>query len=686
MKNRMETESGYEQYVDVFYGSGAVKLPKPEGIAATWFFLNGQCGNTYPHASLPFGKMSCGLYTGGYPTGYGNHMVNYGGCTETFTGKAHGFSHLHQTGTGEIRVYYNYAVATPLYGELREVAEDILEETGSPGYYTAMFAESKIRTELTVSENTAYHRYHFAGEGKIMIDFSNDGLDRSLGEGTYAFAENACIKIESGNAISAEVTLHGVRFYFYVTCVGTIKDAYLYQDYKSVADREAAFGVTDKRFGGVFAVDGECVLCVSVSEISMEHAKELASEKEDFDTVRKKAAQIWNQYLGKIEVDADERTKRLFYSNLYHCLQKPARWEKGFTDFSTLWDLYKTQLPLVYTLFRQESIGIRETLAGISTKSGRVPVAVMHTSFEYVKCFEEQAKMLATLTLADAYYRGVCPAQIVLDTALRELDFYGYRSTENLPSEESYTHLLDVAQACRAAEKIAREIKDYKKAEYFKKYADAWREAFDADGLLKEGRCYEGDRWNYSFRLLPDMEQRIALCGGKEKFTDLADSFFGYGKEAVVQCKNLEEEEYQKNCGLHRFDGLNNEHDMEAPYVYHFADRHDRVCEVVEAVKKYMFAEGRGGIPGNNDSGALSSWYVWNTLGLFPVSGQDKILLGIPGVKRAKMHLSNGKVLEIETCGKGAYVEKATWNGEDLPKMELSVREMMEGGELTFFL
>ena len=107
---------------------------------------------------------------------------------------------------------------------------------------------------------------------------------------------------------------------------------------------------------------------------------------------------------------------------------------------------------------------------------------------------------------------------------------------------------------------------------------------------------------------------------------------------------------------------------------------------MVEAVKKYMFAEGRGGIPGNNDSGALSSWYVWNTLGLFPVSGQDKILLGIPGVKRAKMHLSNGKVLEIETCGKGAYVEKATWNGEDLPKMELSVREMMEGGELTFFL
>lgn len=66
MKNRMETESGYEQYVDVFYGSGAVKLPKPEGIAATWFFLNGQCGNTYPHASLPFRKNVMRTIYGGY--------------------------------------------------------------------------------------------------------------------------------------------------------------------------------------------------------------------------------------------------------------------------------------------------------------------------------------------------------------------------------------------------------------------------------------------------------------------------------------------------------------------------------------------------------------------------------------------------------------------------------------------
>lgn len=134
MKNRMETESGYEQYVDVFYGSGAVKLPKPEGIAATWFFLNGQCGNTYPHASLPFGKMSCGLYTGGYPTGYGNHMVNYGGCTETFTGKS---DDVYDVALIEKYVFY-YVSAVD------ESAEKIYDMYGKETIDLSRFKEEKV--------------------------------------------------------------------------------------------------------------------------------------------------------------------------------------------------------------------------------------------------------------------------------------------------------------------------------------------------------------------------------------------------------------------------------------------------------------------------------------------------------------------------------------------------------------
>ena len=60
----------YTKYVDVFYGNGEIDLPKPEGIAKTWQLLKGLCGNTSPAAALPFGKFTCGPYSGGYPTGY----------------------------------------------------------------------------------------------------------------------------------------------------------------------------------------------------------------------------------------------------------------------------------------------------------------------------------------------------------------------------------------------------------------------------------------------------------------------------------------------------------------------------------------------------------------------------------------------------------------------------------------
>lgn len=673
------------RYADVFYGNGETDLPKPEGIAATWFFLNGQCGNTNPHASIPFGKMSCGLYTGGYPAGYGNHKVNYGGKTERFAAKAKGFSHMHQTGTGEIRVYYNYAPVTPLYGDLREISEEIINEEGEPGYYCATLAQSKIKAEITVDEYAAYHRYSFDGEGKLLIDFSNDGLDRSLGDGTYAFARDAHIRVESDRAISASATLHGVRMYFYAVCDGAVKTASLFDDYKPCDCKELHKDNVSERYGGFFCVNGECVLRVAVSQKSAAEAKRLAERKENFDTVRKNASLLWEKYLGRIEIDADDTTKKMFYSNFYHSIIKPAKCENGYTDFATLWDLYKTQLPLVYTLFADEGSGIQKTICDTAKRCSKVPIALLQCAHEYVDCFETQAKMLGTYTVADAYLRGLCSAEDVVDTAKLELGSDPQNEFEKMLSEGRYTHVLDVTSACCAAADAAKDIGDVKQAKNFESIAKRFAEAFDDKGLLKHGECYEGDSWNYSFRLLPDMAERIRLCGGCENFVRLADSFFGYGKAPVEQCTDIEAE-YHNALLLHRFDGINNEHDMESPYVYNYAGRHDRTCEIVSAIKKYMFTDGRGGIPGNNDTGALSSWFVWSTLGIFPVSGQDKVLIGIPSVKLAKMYLSSGNLFEIKVCGSGEHVEKAVLNGTVLRDMSMTVREMMNGGKLEFYM
>ena len=127
-------------------------------------------------------------------------------------------------------------------------------------------------------------------------------------------------------------------------------------------------------------------------------------------------------------------------------------------------------------------------------------------------------------------------------------------------------------------------------AEKFSKVAERWIDAFDkSTGLLKEGNVYyEGDKWNYSFRLQSDMKRRMALCGSNENFVNLADSFFGYGKEPIEQSNRPNDEEYIKSLSLNRFDGANNEHDIEAPYIYLYADRHDRTCQVLNMIMTYI--------------------------------------------------------------------------------------------------
>jgi putative alpha-1,2-mannosidase len=196
--------------------------------------------------------------------------------------------------------------------------------------------------------------------------------------------------------------------------------------------------------------------------------------------------------------------------------------------------------------------------------------------------------------------------------------------------------------------------------------------AFDRDtGLLKDGeRFYEGTKWNYSFRLMHDMDARMALAGGKEAFSALADRFFGFSHpEDGASC-----------C----FEGFNNETDMESPYVYHFSGRHDRLSQVIRAGLSYMFAEGRGGLPGNNDSGGLSSCYLWNALGIFPMAGFDRMFLSVPRFSRAVLHLHNGNDLTIRREGDGDPV-RVLFGGEDVGLTSFPVTDMMRGGELVFY-
>lgn len=118
------------------------------------------------------------------------------------------------------------------------------------------------------------------------------------------------------------------------------------------------------------------------------------------------------------------------------------------------------------------------------------------------------------------------------------------------------------------------------------------------------------------------MRARIALAGGDDAFLGMLDTFFGFGAGAVTQPGRAPSTaEMAAGYRLNRFEGLNNEPDMEAPWAYHYAGRQHRTADVVHAALTWQFGTDRGGLPGNDDSGGLSSWYVWASLGFFPVAG-----------------------------------------------------------------
>ncbi|MDR1630553.1 MAG: glycoside hydrolase family 92 protein [Oscillospiraceae bacterium] len=678
----------YCSHVNVFQGQGEVNLPEPQGIAATWHFIKALSGNTLPGAAVPFGKFSCCAYSGGYSSGYGNHAVNCGGPVPKFCegNRIKGLSHIHNSGTGALGLYWNYCLTTPFFGSLSgiEALNHIASEDAQPGYYRALIEENDIACETVVTEKIALHRYTFpkAG-GRLALTLSANGLDASMPETTHKpeFAELAL----ADNVIAAEIGMEGLRLFVYAEASGELAAASLWVNHKEVRETALVFDVCPEPFGVVFSSAAqECTLelRLGISTKDLATAKrQVREELRSFDEIRESNYALWNQYLGAIEIETpDAQEKEIFYSNFYHTLVKPCDWsgESCFyegdafvIDFVTLWDQYKTQLPLIFSLYPEISHKIVETFLNFVCSRSILPHTICLTANLNIEA--KQARMLAVFVLIDAFLRD--PAgydqEKLLSAMLKEFHRAEFADFREKGVCEKTTHTLDMAEACRCIALFAENMGKAALAAEMNAFAQNWKKCFDNETglLLAESDYYEGNHWNYSFRPMHSMQERIAFCGGRETFAALLDRFFGYTHEDDTAT---------------RFEGFNNETDMEAPYAYAYAGRHDRLCEVIDAGNRYMFTAGRGGLPGNNDSGGLSSCYLWNVLGLFPVSGQDLMLLGVPRFERAVMHLASGKDLIIERQGSGIYVRQAILDGEPLPDCMVPASRIMQGGTLVF--
>ena len=676
----------YCRYVDVFQGVDEIDLPKPEGLAAAWRLIKGRCGNNTPAAALPFGRLTAGCYSGGYSSGYGRLMYNTHGDIPKLYEKNQfrGMSHIQNDGTGDIDTFYNYAVISPFTGVLSSSAQprDFDHEHACPGYYACRDSFSGAECEATVTRRCALHRITFPhDEGRISVDFSNDGLYEDGGH-LHSKAGKAALTLISDCEAAVCAELHHLPISFYIRVSGNKSPLRLWVDDEERDEKEIELEA-GRRFGVVFDAERQVNVTLGLSPKSMEIARRDAlSNPFSFDEAKEKAHDAWNEALSRIDAVFDtEKDYRVFYSNFYHSLLKPCDFsgesflydqEEFVLEFATIWDQYKTQLPLIDTLFPDTARRVTATILNVAEATRKMPHTLMMCG-DYEGISTSQARMLAEHAIVDAFFRGVpMDEKRALELMLKDTFVYGHFDQYALDAEKAQhkAFIIDITDACAACAKMAREMGEAEAAERFERVAALWVKVIDPEtGLLRDGeRFYEGTKWNYSFRPMHDMPARIEMAGGKEAFAALADRFFGFSHpEDASSC-----------C----FEGFNNETDMESPYVYHFAGRHDRLCEVIHAGLTYMFTEGRGGVPGNNDSGGLCSCYLWNALGVFPVSGQDLMIIGSPRVREAVLHLGNGKLFRIQKQGAGIYVKSAALNGQPMKTLAFSVREMMAGGEL----
>lgn len=700
------------ELVDPFLGNTTTDLPVDDGIAMAWSWPKAETGNTHPGACRPFGMVSACAYSGGYVSGYGSNRVSTKGRPRPlFEGKnATGFTHFHPSGTGTIGAYANYLRVWPGFAG-RGTRWPLGEEEAHPGYYACTLGEGDVRAELAVSPHCALHRYRSRGSlGAVSVELSSIGLDprvhAELGDQERSYVSRGSYRIDAGRVVGS-IVAQGISLHFAVVVRNASEVHAWRRAGEVVAGTHHAYDFSDLQgafpYGAEFGLpEGQTEAVVEVAfsfrslERALRHLDELAGRS--LEEIAAEAEREWDAMLSRISARGPREMLTRFYSALYHSLIKPIDCQDEnpyfdidgpcMVDLATLWDQAKALMPLLNSLYPAVGAKVVATLAMVGERTGRLPNGL--TLQRELDRFPEASGM-AYLVAADAFFRGVSlpdwrSVLKTMEDAFRASQARFLRTGAADPP----SIVLNLSQAASALVRMRRALGPEDRE--FAEAAGAFKGIFSRGLLPERSGYYEGSNWNYSFPLLADQEGRLELFRDRHEALERVDRFFGYydSVEEGARQEPLPFSEPRRRAEhgvvLERFEGLNNEPDMDSPWIYHYLGRPDRTCEVVKSVLHHRFGLGPGGLPGNDDSGGTSAWYVWAAMGLFPVAGVPIYLLTLPELEESVLELPGGRLRIIveEYSREDIYVASASLRGKRLDRAWLEHDELAAGGELRF--
>lgn len=455
-------------------------------------------------------------------------------------------------------------------------------------------------------------------------------------------------------------------------------------------------------------------LKLAVSFIGMDKARanlEAQMPGWDFAAIRAGSEGLWRDALGKIQVSGGtESQRRQFYSALYrshtmpHDLSGENVWwrsdEPHYEDFYTIWDTFRTLHPLLTLIQPQRQRDMVRSLLDTYKATGWLPDGriagangmTQGGSNGDVVIADAIVKNLGGFDTGLAWQAMVKDADVESDAPFhqgRVLKDYLGLGYVSLDQSRSASRTLEYAFNDFAIAGAGRKLGHAADAERYlrrsgnwknlwdtslgcirPRYADGrWLENFDCGYLYPdrstpwwEAPFYEGSSRQYSTYVPHDPAGLIARVGGRDAFVRWLDDLFASGH-------------YEQG----------NEPDILAPYLYIEAGRHDRTAIAVRRILETRYKPARDGLPGNDDAGTMSSWYVWSSIGLYPVAGTTRYYVGSPIFRETRIALEKGRsfvIMAPRTSEKAIHIVGARLNGKPLTRAVLDHGEIASGGVL----
>jgi predicted alpha-1,2-mannosidase len=682
----------YTQYVNPFIGT--------EGT-----------GHTFPGPCIPFGMVQPGPdnvdkgwdYTSGYQ--YKDSIIL-------------GFSQTRANGTGISE--FGDVLLRPLTDVVKnETGETYFKETekASPGYYTVTLS-NKVKVELTCTERVAFHQYTYpTSNTNLLVD-----LQHGLRFLTDSLVLESDVKIEDNKTISGYChTKNWVeRKYFFTIQFNQpfVSSVQLERKAKEAAPRYLlSFDLKDKLLQTKIALSA-----VSVAGAKNNLQKELPGW--DFNATVTNAKNVWNSYLSRIEIEAEQKQKEIFYSCMYRLFIQPGniadvdgkyrgaddsiRSAKNGEYYSTLslWDTYRAAHPL-YTLIAPERVnGFINSMIEHSKAAGFLPIWTAWGKDNYCMIGNH-----AIPVIADAYLKGFTGfnadealQQMIKSTTenhinsnwtlLNQYGYYPFDSLDNEAVSRTLEHGVDDYCIALMADKMGKQeiaATYYKRAGYYKNLYDSstkqmrgkeskgnWRSPFNplmaTSPMNNPGDYTEANAWQYFWTPAQyDVEGVIQLLGGKKNFTAQLDSFFTI--KALNPNKHLGQEAM---IGQYAH---GNEPSHHIAYLYAYSDKPGKGKELITQICNEFYNNTTTGMIGNDDCGQMSAWYIFSTLGFYPVNPvSGEYIIGQPQIKSATVHLKDGKLLQIKNNNNKSVLQ----NDKPIDGFRLSHKQISEGGFLNF--